>query len=154
MLSCELCNSIANLRPDRVVGLIGQALQQLCADSLALWRLESQEEICCLTRLGLARLRGLSPEDNGGECSSLSAVSAFMSKLLYLSMTYRCLLGQLNLFREAHQKDFWPLGNPLLVQLLFCRCALHIVGRLEALQQVCKGGMYFGQEDRHDVWVS
>jgi hypothetical protein len=48
VLSRELSNCIANLGPDRVVGLVGEALQQLCADGLALWRLKGQEEVCGL----------------------------------------------------------------------------------------------------------
>lgn len=48
VLSRELSNRVANLGPDRVVGLVGEALQQLSADGLALWRLEGQEEVCRL----------------------------------------------------------------------------------------------------------
>lgn len=65
--------------------------------------------------------------------------------------TYGCFLGQLNLLREAHEEDLWPLGNPLLVQLLLCGCARDIVGRLEALQEAREGGVDFGREDRHGV---
>lgn len=69
-------------------------------------------------------------------------------------MTYRRLLGQLDLLGQAHQQDLWSLGNPLVVELLLGGCARDIVGRLEALQQVRKGGVYFGREDRHGVWWS
>jgi hypothetical protein len=67
-------------------------------------------------------------------------------------MTYRRLLGQFDLLGQAHQQNLWSLGNPLIVELLLSGCARDIVGRLEALQQVRKGGVYFGREDRHGVW--
>lgn len=68
--------------------------------------------------------------------------------------TYGRLLCQLNLLRQAHQQDLWSLGNPFLVQLLLGRCALDIVGRLEALQQAGKGVVDFGRQDRHGVCSS
>lgn len=71
VLSCKLSNCIANLGPDRVIGLVSEALQQLRANSLALWCLKRQEEVCGLTGLGLARLGGLSPEDDSGKCTGL-----------------------------------------------------------------------------------
>jgi hypothetical protein len=62
-------------------------------------------------------------------------------------------LCQLNLLRQAHEQDLWPLGDPFLVQLVLCGGALDIVGRLEALQQGGQGSVYFGREDRHGVWM-
>jgi hypothetical protein len=56
VLSCELCDSIADLASHRGVGLVGETLQQLCADSVTLCGLEGQKQICRLARWCLARL--------------------------------------------------------------------------------------------------
>jgi hypothetical protein len=62
---------------------------------------------------------------------------------------HRSVLCQLDLLRKAHQEHVRPLGNPFLVQLLFSARSLHIVRRLEALQQSRKRGVHFGWENRH-----
>jgi hypothetical protein len=71
VLSGELCNSVTDLAPHRGVGLVGETLQQLCADGFTLGRLEGQEQICRLARGSLAGLGRLASEDDGGESSSL-----------------------------------------------------------------------------------
>lgn len=73
MLSRELSNRVANFGADRVVSLVGQALQQLAADGVALRCLEGQEEIDRLPRSILAGLGRLAPEDHSGEGSGLQA---------------------------------------------------------------------------------
>ena len=67
--------------------------------------------------------------------------------------TYRRVLRQLNLLREAHQEHFGPLRNPFVVQLLLGGGSLHVVGRLEALQQAGQGRVHFGGQDRHGAGV-
>lgn len=140
VLSCELCDSIADLAPHRGVGLVGEALQQLCADSLTLCGLEGQKQICRLARRCLARLGRLAPEDDGGESASLGIASAGVTGLRRVCRPYRGILGQLYLLRQAHQQDIGALEN-FLVQLLLRGGALHVVGRLEALQQACEGAV-------------
>jgi hypothetical protein len=61
---------------------------------------------------------------------------------------YRRVLGQLYLLRQAHEQDIWALGD-FLVQLLLGGGALHIVGRLEALQEACEGAVDVFGENRH-----
>lgn len=78
VLSGELGDGIADLGADRVVGLVGEALQQLCADGVALGGLQGQKQVGRLPRGRLARLGRLAPEDDGGEGSRLVAASALL----------------------------------------------------------------------------
>ena len=74
VLSRQLCDSISDLASDRVVGLFGEAREQLRADRLPLGMVQGQEEVGGLARGGLAWFRGLAPEDDGGKCSRLLKV--------------------------------------------------------------------------------
>jgi hypothetical protein len=71
VLACELGNCISNLGAHRVVGLIGEALEQFCAYGFSLGGVEGQEEVGGLARGRLSRFRRLSPEDDGGKCPCL-----------------------------------------------------------------------------------
>jgi hypothetical protein len=150
VLSCELCNSVTDLAPHRGVGLVGETLQQLCADGFTLGGLEGQEQICRLARGCLAWLGRLAPEDDGGESSSLWYRVSMARGLRRIEgrAAYRRVLGQLYLLREAHEQDIWALRH-FLVELLLGVGALHIVGRLEALQEACEGAVDVFGENRH-----
>jgi hypothetical protein len=74
VLACELGDGISNLGAHRVVGLVGEALEQLCADGFSLGGVERQEEVGGLAGGRLSRFRRLPPEDDGGKCACLSRV--------------------------------------------------------------------------------
>lgn len=71
VLARELGHGVSDLCAYRRVRLVGEALEQLCADGFSLGGVERQEQVGRLARGRLAWFRRLSPEDDGGKGSRL-----------------------------------------------------------------------------------
>jgi hypothetical protein len=89
VLSRELCDSVSDLAAHRVVGLIGQATEQLCADGVPLGLVEREEEVGGLACGRLSGFRRLAPEDDGRKCSRLLAceLPSTSTRVLYSVLT-------------------------------------------------------------------
>lgn len=88
VLPRQLSDGISDLAAHRVVGLLGKASKQLRADSISLGLSEGEKEVLSLTCSGLARFRGLAPEDDGSKCPSLARYECLCASPLFTPFTH------------------------------------------------------------------
>lgn len=78
VLSCNLGNGVCHLVPHRGNRLAYEALEELCADGIPLWRLEGEEQLARLAGRVLGSAGGYATEEHGGKGTSLRVEGSAM----------------------------------------------------------------------------
>lgn len=131
VLSGHFGDSIADLVPDQLVGLVDKTLEELLSYNGSLVLGERDEHLGHLVLLVLPGLGGYPAENDGCEGADL------------------CLWGARDVLGQAHEQDLGTRIGPVVGEDLLGLGADLIVGRLQADNELAQLGRDLGGEHRH-----